>query len=145
MVQVGEGLQVRGAVVADREDGVAGAVQSRKDPLQLDQLRLAVGSPNRAAMQDHDRATHVPALVQIDQLTALVGQPDVRERLADLRPAITVVELACHRFNIVRRPAAARPCDMSHRTTRSAVQRGQRTPRSAASICCVSSVSPSAS
>ena len=99
MVQVGKGLQVRGAVVADREDGVTGALQSGKDPLQLDQLRLAVRSPNRAAMQDHDRATPVPALVQIDQLTALVGQPDVGERLADLRPAITVVGLDVHRVS----------------------------------------------
>ena len=96
-------------------------------------------------MQDHDRASLAPALVQIDHLAALVRQPDIGERLADLRPAITVVELDCHLLNLTRAQQAGADVRCVTCPRRAAARSGQRAPRSAASICCVSSVNPSAS
>jgi hypothetical protein len=53
--------------------------------LQLDELRLAVGSPAGAA-EEHDQSPSSRARgVQVDDGPALVGQPDVGERRAQSR------------------------------------------------------------
>jgi hypothetical protein len=91
-VRVGEGLQVGLAVIADRTQGIAGALELRVYALQLDQLRLAVRSPTCAADEHDDRAA--AALVQTHQLAVLIGQDDIREQLPDLWAALTV-----HRFS----------------------------------------------
>ena len=70
---VGERAKIGGTVVADREQGVARALEPGQRSLQLDQLRLAVRSPDRAPVQDHDGATPIAPGVQIDDLAALIG------------------------------------------------------------------------
>jgi hypothetical protein len=55
-VTFGERSEVGRPVVADREDGVPSPLELRQRALQLDQLRLAVRSPDRAAKEDDERA-----------------------------------------------------------------------------------------
>jgi len=59
-------------VVAHLEDRVPRAFERRKDPLQLDQLRLAVRSPDNAAVERDDRSSVVPPLVEIDDVAPLI-------------------------------------------------------------------------
>ncbi len=92
-VAVGERPKIGRPVVADGEQRVARPFELGERSLQLDQLRLAVRSPDRAAVQDDDRATPTAPGVQIDDRAALVGQPHVGERIADLRHAVAIVEL----------------------------------------------------
>jgi hypothetical protein len=56
----GECLQRRDRIVANREDGDASPLEIRRARLQLDELRLAVGSPARAAVEDDERLLLAP-------------------------------------------------------------------------------------
>jgi hypothetical protein len=57
------------------------ALKIRQALLQLDELRFAEGSPPGTAVKDHQRTPTIASLMQIDALTVLVGQDDVREAL----------------------------------------------------------------
>lgn len=55
-VLVRERFQVRRAVMGDRNDGIPSASQLPLHALQLNQLRLAIRSPDRAAIEDDELA-----------------------------------------------------------------------------------------
>ncbi len=93
---VGECFQIDLAVIGDREDGIAGPFELLVHALQLDQLRLAVRSPDRAAVEDDDRAPAPAAPVQIHQLPTLVRQANARERPPDLWTTPPVIGLGHH-------------------------------------------------
>jgi len=86
-VRVGEGSKDRDRVVADREERIAGGVKLRQDPLQLDQLRLAIRSPPRASVEDDERPAGPARGMQVDRAAVLVGKDDVGEAFAGLRRA----------------------------------------------------------
>jgi osmoprotectant transport system ATP-binding protein len=75
-------------VVADREERVARVSERRGDPLQLDQLRLAVRSPPRAAVEHDERAPRAARGMQVDERAVLVGEPHVGEARADRRTEV---------------------------------------------------------
>ena len=75
----------RDGVVADREERVALTREVGGDPLQLDQLRLAVRSPLRAAIEDDDGGPASAGAMDVHRLPVLIGQPHVGERLTDPR------------------------------------------------------------
>jgi hypothetical protein len=54
-VRVREALQDLDRVIADREERDAVLRERARDPLQLDELRLAEGSPLRAAVEENQR------------------------------------------------------------------------------------------
>jgi predicted pyridoxine 5'-phosphate oxidase superfamily flavin-nucleotide-binding protein len=56
------------------------------DALQLDQLRLAVGSPHRAAVERDDCAPVSAIVVKVDHITVLIAQANIREPLSDPWP-----------------------------------------------------------
>jgi hypothetical protein len=64
--------------------------------LQLDQLRLAVRSPDGAAVEYDDRVPAPAALVQIHQLATLVRKVNVREHLPDLWTTLPDIGLSRH-------------------------------------------------
>jgi len=66
------------------------------DALQLDQLHLAVGSPDRTAAEGDDRATPSAIHVKIDGIPALIQQVNVREQLSDLRTSRSVIDVCAH-------------------------------------------------
>jgi hypothetical protein len=66
------------------------------DLLQLDQLHLAVRSPDRTAVEGDDRATPSAIHVKIDGFPPLTRQANVREQLSDLRTSRSVVDLCAH-------------------------------------------------
>jgi hypothetical protein len=47
--------------------------------LQLDQLRLAPASPTGTSVEDKERPSIASLFVQIDFVTMLVGQRDIRK------------------------------------------------------------------
>jgi hypothetical protein len=70
-------------IVANRKQCRVGPGQVRPDSLQLDELRLAVGSPPRTAVE-HDKRSPAPArLPKANERSGLVGQSDVGETLPD--------------------------------------------------------------
>lgn len=73
-------------VVADRKQRDLGAGEVGGDALQLDELRLTVGSPPRTSVEDDERAAAPARLVQADGRAALIGQRYVGKRRADRRP-----------------------------------------------------------
>jgi hypothetical protein len=66
------------------------------DALQLDQLRLAVGSPDRTAVEGDDRAPALAVPVKIDRLATLIRQANVRKYLADRWTSLAVVDVRSH-------------------------------------------------
>lgn len=70
------------------------------DALQLDQLRLAVRSPDRTAVEGDDRAPLPAVHVKIDRLAALIRQANVRKDLSDPRASLAVVDVGGH-FTLV--------------------------------------------
>ena len=61
------------------------ALKIRQTLLQLDELRFAERSPPSTTVKDHQGTPTVADLVQIDVLTVLVWQDDVREALPNGR------------------------------------------------------------
>jgi hypothetical protein len=59
--------------------------------LQLDELRLAEGSPASAAVEDHQGAPASSGLMQMDRLAVLVGQHNIREARANSRANVAEV------------------------------------------------------
>jgi len=102
-----ERLQFRLCVVGDPKDGVTGALEFVMNTLQLDQLRLAVRSPDRAAIEGYDRAPAPAVRVKIDQLTMLIRQANVREDRSDLGPSLSVVDLRGHFKSVTSRTKTA--------------------------------------
>jgi hypothetical protein len=51
--------------------------------LQLDELRLAEGSPAGATVKEHDRAPPGTGLMEINDLAMLIRQRHIRELLTD--------------------------------------------------------------
>jgi hypothetical protein len=82
-VALGEVGQYGHRIVADCEDGNALSLEVRHALLQLHELRLTVGSPAGAAIEEDQGAPAGPDLVEIDGVAVLVGQYDVRESGAD--------------------------------------------------------------
>jgi len=64
--------------------------------LQLDQLRLAVRSPDRAAVEDDDCVPGAAALLQIHQLAALVQKVNVREDFPDPWTTLPIIGFSPH-------------------------------------------------
>jgi len=87
VVRVGEGFEARDGVVADREERIPGGVQLRQDPLQLDQLRLAIRSPPRAPIEDDERPAGPARGMQVHRTAVLVGEDDIGEAFAGPRRA----------------------------------------------------------
>jgi hypothetical protein len=81
-VLVGEGPKHRHGIVAQGEEGDARGFERGQYLLQLDQLRLAEGSPVGAAVEDDERLAVAPGGVQVHRRTALVRQADFGEPLA---------------------------------------------------------------
>src|SRR5688572_25586289 len=91
-----ERLQTGLRVIRDPQDRIAGALELPMDALQLDQLHLAVGSPDRTAVEGDDRATPGAIRVKIDFLAALIRQANVRKDLSDLWTSRSVVDVCAH-------------------------------------------------
>ena len=83
-------------VIADREEGIPGAVERGCEALQLDQLRLAVRSPSRAAVEHDDRPTLAALGMQIHDGAVLVGETDIGEWFADPGAGVAVVARSGH-------------------------------------------------
>jgi hypothetical protein len=64
----------------------------RQTLLQLDELRFAEGSPPGTAVKDHQGTPTVADLVQIDLLTVLVWQDNVREAFRNRRANLGEVD-----------------------------------------------------
>ncbi|MBI3967824.1 MAG: hypothetical protein HY329_19465 [Chloroflexi bacterium] len=86
----GEGVD---AVVADGEERNLVRSKLGPDVLQLDELRLTERSPSRATIKHHDGLLAISGLVQVDDPSVLIRQPNVREPRPDRRPDFQVVEL----------------------------------------------------
>ena len=84
-------IQAALVVIADREERVPGSLERASDPLQLDQLRLAIRSPPRAAVENHDRAAFPACFMQVHDRAVLFGETDIGKAFADARAGITVV------------------------------------------------------
>ena len=85
-VPVREALQDLDRVIADREQRDAVLGERAGYPLQLDELRLAEGSPLRAAVKEHERPFSSARGVQVDGRARLVRQDDVGEAVPLSRP-----------------------------------------------------------
>jgi hypothetical protein len=70
--------------------------------LQLDELRLAKGSPAGTTVEDHQSAPASSGLMQLDQLAVLVGQHNIGEARANSRANVaevnTEIRHCRHRF-----------------------------------------------
>ena len=103
----GEPSQAGDRVVTDGSN--VDIVSLPKRLLQLDQLRPAPGSPNDAAMDDHQRTTISASLVQVDEIAVLVGQHQIREPRPHGRPHAVKINLRqrvigwCYRHSASRR------------------------------------------
>ena len=65
--------------------------------LQLDELRLAKGSPAGTAMEDNQGAPVSSGLVQMDRMAMLVWQHNIRETRANSRTNVAEVDAEiCH-------------------------------------------------
>ena len=89
-------------VVADREEGVARALKVVSDPLQLDQLRLAIRSPPGAPVEHDHRPSPAARGVQVHDGAALIRQPDIGKAVADPGAALAVVHWR-HRLTVASR------------------------------------------
>jgi hypothetical protein len=78
------GQHVHG-VVADSKKHDVVALKVWQALLQLHELRFAEGSPAGTAVQDDQGTPTITSLVQVDTLTMLVRQDDVREALPNCR------------------------------------------------------------
>ena len=98
-------------VVADREQRIARALKVVSDPLQLDQLRLAIRSPPGASVEHDHRPSRAPRGVQVHDGAALIRQPDIGKAVADLGAALAVVHWG-HRPTVAPSdaPSVARTC-----------------------------------
>ncbi|HEV2010857.1 MAG TPA: hypothetical protein VGS17_07515 [Candidatus Limnocylindria bacterium] len=105
----GELAQPALMVIADRKERDAGGIERAGDPLQLDQLRLAIGSPPRAAVEHDDRTTFPACVVQVHEGAVLVGETDIGKGIADARAGIAVVTHGRHRHTV------AAGADRTHR------------------------------
>jgi hypothetical protein len=72
-------------VVADGKRHDVVALKVWQALLQLHELRFAEGSPSGTAVKDDQSPPTVTGLVQVDALTVLVRQDDVREALPNRR------------------------------------------------------------
>jgi len=68
-------------VIADGEDGDVRPREVGQAPLQLDELRLAEGSPTGAAVEHHQGPPGATRLMEIHGLAMLIRQEDVGEAL----------------------------------------------------------------
>ena len=73
-------------VVADSDQADAAAVELSLDLLQLNELRFAVGSPGRTAVEDHQGTPPATPAMQPDQNSVGVGKLELGKRLANGRP-----------------------------------------------------------
>ena len=80
---LGEARQRGLRIVGDGVDAHARRRQLLGMLLQLDQLRHAVGSPDRGALEHDGGLASGPVGVEVDRLAALVGQDEVGQPLAD--------------------------------------------------------------
>src|SRR5215468_4607786 len=76
-----KGGQYIHGIVTDGKRHDMMALKIRQTLLQLDELRFAERSPPSTTVKDHQGTPTVAGLVQIDVLTVLVWQDDVREVL----------------------------------------------------------------
>lgn len=65
--------------------------------LQLDELRLAKGSPAGTTVEDHQSAPASSGLVQMDQTAVLVGQHNIRKARANSRANMAEVNTKIRR------------------------------------------------
>jgi hypothetical protein len=102
-VLLGEAGKHLDSVVADGEEGDPLALEVGEAALQLDELRLAVGSPGGAAVEDDERPPIGAGSVQIDGAAVLIGQHDIGESIADGRTDAAEIDRrevwlgGCHR------------------------------------------------
>ena len=87
----GEFAQALLRVIADREERISRTLERSGDPLQRDQLRLAIGSPPGAAVKDDDRSPDPTHGVQVHRGAVLVGETDIGKGIADARAGLAVV------------------------------------------------------
>jgi hypothetical protein len=72
------------------------AFEVRETALQLNELRLAEGSPCGATMEDHQGAMIASAFVQINEIAMLIREDDIRETVSDCRANPAKVDGARH-------------------------------------------------
>ena len=96
---VREAAEYLDRVVADSEERDAVGLQVGKYLLQLNQLRLAEGSPLGASVEDHEGLAARTGRMQVYRASALVGQPDVRKTLT--LPRTDLVEVPRPKLNQV--------------------------------------------
>ena len=70
-------------VIANSKERDSAAFEIRQRALQLDELRLAEGSPTGTAVKEHNGAPPGAGLMEINGVTVLVRQRYIRELLAD--------------------------------------------------------------
>jgi hypothetical protein len=85
-------------VVADPNQPNATPIELLLDLLQLNELRFAIGSPSRAAVENDQRTPAVAPIKQPERVPVGVGQFEVRENFADRRADLAVVHLG-HGFS----------------------------------------------
>ena len=92
--EVGQNLR---RVVADRYQFQSLLANLINAPLQLDQLRPAVGSPIRRSYEDEHGSLRSYDRLQCPGLAMLILQAEVGHSLADLRPQCGDIDLRTRR------------------------------------------------
>ena len=80
-IRVGKPTEHVYSIIADGEDGDVRAHEVGQAPLQLDELRLAEGSPTGAAVEHHQGPPGATHLMEIYGMAMLIRQEDVGEAL----------------------------------------------------------------
>jgi hypothetical protein len=72
------------------------AFEVRQTALQLNELRLAEGSPGGATMEDHQGAMLASGFVQINEMAMLIREDDIRETVSDCRANAAKIDRVRH-------------------------------------------------
>jgi hypothetical protein len=72
VVLCGEGRERFDRIVTNGEERDVVLIEVGSNLLQLNELGLAVGSPARAAVEDHERPSACPAGMQVDDVAGLI-------------------------------------------------------------------------
>lgn len=81
-------------IVADGKQRYASCFEVPHNPLQLDELRFAKGSPASTAIESNEGPVPLAGRVEINDRVRLIGQNDVGEPLSNLGSLLT--QVFCH-------------------------------------------------
>jgi hypothetical protein len=100
-------------IIADGKKANSCAFEVRQTALQLNELRLAEGSPGGATMEDHQGTMLASESVQINEMAMLIREDDIRETISDCRANLAKIDKACHArfsFLLLHAPQQADSC-----------------------------------